>query len=65
MKTQGFLCYADQWDSYVSECYDKNSETNWILINPFDVDKSSALMNKLNITDAMTDKVTGLIFDLD
>jgi hypothetical protein len=34
--TNSLLCYATCWDDYFDDCYSKETERKWVIINPFD-----------------------------
>ena len=59
------MCWTIQWENFIDECYSKVESQSWILINPFDKDKTNALMGKLETSSDQVKSVVGLIFDVD
>lgn len=45
------ICWAESWDIYKSECYDKvnpaNKDQEWILINEFDKNYTNAMIAQI------------------
>jgi hypothetical protein len=66
-----WLCYANDFAQYQSSCYNKTADVNevhdWIIINPFDSEKTSEILK--NITQSSppvgASNVVGMIFKTD
>lgn len=59
------LCWAESWDTYTEECYNKDTDAQWILINPFDKNYTNSLITLIQDDNAQANAVIGLIFETD
>jgi hypothetical protein len=62
------LCYATCWDDYIDDCYSKETDRTWIIVNPFDKDNSSYMLSNITNTTVPVEgasSVSGFIFKTD
>ena len=62
------MCYAETWDIYISDCFDKeNANTDWIIINPFVANNTDTMLNNITADEpeAGATNVKGFIFKTD